>query len=146
MPKYEMIQDESQLEIPQYIDEPKYVRNKSAGYGLFFLGWLVWIWLFLPLITLLLNGAGESVNVDVLESAMENNQLLLFVYPDGKVYVVNPSRIFDVHLDAKKFYPLGLFRSQDKVNDYEIAYSNGGVLNIHEMTCSFPVKLLERLY
>ncbi|MDV2453777.1 MULTISPECIES: poly-beta-1,6-N-acetyl-D-glucosamine biosynthesis protein PgaD [Acinetobacter] len=54
MPKYEMIQDESQLEIPQYIDEPKYVRNKSAGYGLFFLGWLVWIWLFLPLITLLL--------------------------------------------------------------------------------------------
>lgn len=53
-PKYEMIQDESQLEIPQYIDEPKYVRNKSAGYGLFFLGWLVWIWLFLPLLTLLL--------------------------------------------------------------------------------------------
>ena len=30
-PKYEMIQDESQLEIPQYIDEPKYVRNKKCG-------------------------------------------------------------------------------------------------------------------
>lgn len=42
-PKYEMIQDESQLEIPQYIDEPKYVQQRSAGYGLFFLGWLVWI-------------------------------------------------------------------------------------------------------
>ena len=56
MSKYEIVRDESQLEIPQYIDEPKYVRNKHAGYGLLFIGWLVWIWLFLPLITLLLWG------------------------------------------------------------------------------------------
>src|SRR3990167_11157301 len=39
-----------------------------------------------------LNGAGESVNVDVLDGAMENNQLLLFVYPDGKIYIVSPSK------------------------------------------------------
>ncbi|MDM1329257.1 poly-beta-1,6-N-acetyl-D-glucosamine biosynthesis protein PgaD [Acinetobacter indicus] len=54
MAKFKMIEDEAQLELPEYIDEPRYVRNKAAGYGLFFLGWLAWIWLFLPLITMLL--------------------------------------------------------------------------------------------
>ena len=93
-----------------------------------------------------LNGAGESVNVDVLDGAMENNQLLLFVYPDGKIYIVSPSKIFDTHLDAKKYYPDGLYRSQDKSNDYKVAYSNGQIININECTCSFPIKILSRLY
>ena len=54
MSNFKMVYDLTQLEIPQYIDEPRYVRNKTAGYGLFFLGWLLWIWIFMPLITALL--------------------------------------------------------------------------------------------
>lgn len=49
-----VIKAESELELPAYIDQPDYVRNKTAGYGLHILGWMVWVGLFLPLLTLLL--------------------------------------------------------------------------------------------
>ena len=29
-----IIEDESKLELPEYIDRPEYVRNKSVGYSL----------------------------------------------------------------------------------------------------------------
>ncbi|WP_257219683.1 MULTISPECIES: hypothetical protein [unclassified Acinetobacter] len=48
MAKFKMIEDEAQLELPEYIDEPRYVRNKAAGYGLFFLGWLAGLDLVIP--------------------------------------------------------------------------------------------------
>lgn len=54
MKSNEIIRDENQLELPDYIDQPKFVRNKSVGYGLVFLGWFLWIWLFIPLLTFLL--------------------------------------------------------------------------------------------
>lgn len=50
--KFEVIKDISKLEIPEYIDKPEYVRNKSVGYGLLFAGWALWIWLFLPALTI----------------------------------------------------------------------------------------------
>lgn len=49
-----VIKAESELELPAYIDQPDYVRNKTAGYGLHVLGWSLWVGLFLPLLTLLL--------------------------------------------------------------------------------------------
>lgn len=49
---FKIIQDESLLEIPEYIDKPEYVKRKSAGYGLMAVGWMLWMWLFLPLLTL----------------------------------------------------------------------------------------------
>ena len=45
------IKDESKLELPEYIDRPEYVRNKSVGYSLQIVGWFVFMWLFMPLIT-----------------------------------------------------------------------------------------------
>ena len=50
--RFEVIKDVSKLEIPEYIDKPEYVRNKSVGYGLLFAGWALWIWLFLPVLTI----------------------------------------------------------------------------------------------
>lgn len=47
-----IITDLSQLELPEYIDQPKYVRHKTVGYSLMALGWLCWMWLFMPLLTL----------------------------------------------------------------------------------------------
>lgn len=50
---FKIIQDVSQLELPEYIDQPEYVRRKAAGYGLMALGWTLWMWLFMPLLTLI---------------------------------------------------------------------------------------------
>ena len=50
---FKIITDEAKLDIPAYIDQPEYVQNKTAGYSLLALGWIIWMWLFLPLLTLL---------------------------------------------------------------------------------------------
>ena len=50
---FKMLRDEP-LELPEYIDKPEYVRRKGAGYSLMALGWLMWMWLFAPLLTGLL--------------------------------------------------------------------------------------------
>ncbi len=47
-----IITDLSQLELPEYIDKPEYVRHKTVGYSLIGLGWICWMWLFMPLLTL----------------------------------------------------------------------------------------------
>ncbi|WP_353144311.1 poly-beta-1,6-N-acetyl-D-glucosamine biosynthesis protein PgaD [Acinetobacter pragensis] len=51
--EFHVIKDLSLLELPEYIDKPEYVRRKSAGYGLMAIGWVIWMWLFLPVLTLL---------------------------------------------------------------------------------------------
>lgn len=48
-----LIKDVSKLELPEYIDQPEYVKNKTVGYGLLIVGWTLWMWLFLPLLTFL---------------------------------------------------------------------------------------------
>ena len=63
---FKIITDYTQLDIPAYIDRPEYVRNKTAGYGLFALGWMLWMWLFLPLLTLLFWWLGGNVAYDQL--------------------------------------------------------------------------------
>lgn len=47
------VKDVSELELPEYIDKPEYVKRKTAGYGLMAVGWMLWMWLFIPLLTLL---------------------------------------------------------------------------------------------
>lgn len=47
-----IIEDESKLELPEYIDRPEYVRNKSVGYSLQIAGWFLFMWLFMPLLTI----------------------------------------------------------------------------------------------
>lgn len=49
--KFYLIEDESKLELPEYIDQPEYVRNKSAGYSLQIVGWFMFMWLFMPVLT-----------------------------------------------------------------------------------------------
>ncbi len=40
------------LDIPEYIDVPEYVTDRTGGYTLMALGWLAWMWLFMPIIAL----------------------------------------------------------------------------------------------
>lgn len=42
------------LDIPQFIDQPKWVKNKSKFYLLQFFGWSFWTFLFIPVFTLFL--------------------------------------------------------------------------------------------
>ncbi|MBP1483173.1 poly-beta-1,6-N-acetyl-D-glucosamine biosynthesis protein PgaD [Acinetobacter nosocomialis] len=42
------------LDIPEYIDQPKYVKNKTANYTLQTVGWFCLMWLFFPLVSLFL--------------------------------------------------------------------------------------------
>lgn len=93
-----------------------------------------------------LNGAGESLNVDCLERALENNFTLLYVYGDGSIYIIDPKKIWGLHTLALTIYHgRGLIRSQDKLNEYKVAFGNGSRENINEATISFPVKCLLRI-
>lgn len=51
--KFEIRKDIDTSELPEYIDKPEYVKNKTVGYGLMAVGWTLWMWLFLPILTLL---------------------------------------------------------------------------------------------
>ncbi|WP_111895707.1 poly-beta-1,6-N-acetyl-D-glucosamine biosynthesis protein PgaD [Acinetobacter sp. MB5] len=51
---YQIIEDESKLDLPAYIDNPDYVKNKTAGYLLQLIGWILFILIIFPLITLFL--------------------------------------------------------------------------------------------
>lgn len=50
----EITNDVSRLDIPKFIDQPKFVPNKSKFYALQLAGWTFWTFLFIPFFTLLL--------------------------------------------------------------------------------------------
>ena len=76
---FKIITDEAQLDIPAYIDKPEYVRNKTAGYSLLALGWVMWMWLFLPLLTLLFWWfEGNLVYEQLIVAEMPKKPLNLF--------------------------------------------------------------------
>ncbi|NNP72125.1 poly-beta-1,6-N-acetyl-D-glucosamine biosynthesis protein PgaD [Acinetobacter defluvii] len=50
----DVVTDASKLDIPAYIDQPQYVKNKGVHYTLQAIGWTLWTVLLLPLITVLL--------------------------------------------------------------------------------------------
>ncbi|KGT47298.1 poly-beta-1,6-N-acetyl-D-glucosamine biosynthesis protein PgaD [Acinetobacter sp. HR7] len=55
IPKLELSQIEgAELDIPEYIDVPEYVKDRTGGYTLMTLGWMAWAWLFMPLVSLAL--------------------------------------------------------------------------------------------
>ena len=76
--KYYLIEDESKLELPAYIDQPEYVRNKSAGYSLQIVGWFMFMWLFMPVLTLFLWWfESQTIYQQLVIQAQPNSQLSL---------------------------------------------------------------------
>ncbi|NHC02194.1 poly-beta-1,6-N-acetyl-D-glucosamine biosynthesis protein PgaD [Acinetobacter sp. 187] len=49
-----IVSDPKLLDLPQYIDQAKFVRNKKGHQTLQFVGWVFWSFLFMPIFTLLL--------------------------------------------------------------------------------------------
>ncbi|MFD1439209.1 poly-beta-1,6-N-acetyl-D-glucosamine biosynthesis protein PgaD [Acinetobacter terrae] len=76
--KYYLIEDESKLELPEYIDRPEYVRNKSMGYSLQIVGWFIFMWLFMPVITMFFWWVeGKTIYQQMVIQAAPNSQLSL---------------------------------------------------------------------
>ncbi|MFH7765258.1 poly-beta-1,6-N-acetyl-D-glucosamine biosynthesis protein PgaD [Acinetobacter sp. BSP-28] len=76
--KYYLIEDESKLELPEYIDQPEYVRNKSVGYSLQIVGWFMFMWLFMPVLTLFFWWfEGQTIYEQLVIQAQPNSQLSL---------------------------------------------------------------------
>ncbi len=74
--KYYLIEDESKLELPTYIDQPEYVRHKSMGYSLQILGWFAFMWLFMPVLTLFLWWfEGKTIYQQLVMQTQANSQL-----------------------------------------------------------------------
>lgn len=46
--------DSEVLDIPEYIDQPEYVKNKAANYTLQTIGWFCLMWLLFPLVSFFL--------------------------------------------------------------------------------------------
>ena len=64
---------DSPLDLPPYIDQPEYVTNKLAGYGLHIVGWFLWIWLFIPILTLALwFYQGTVIQQHLIDQKIEN--------------------------------------------------------------------------
>lgn len=76
--KFHIVKDESKLELPAYIDQPEYVRNKSVGYSLQIVGWFAFMWLFMPLLTVLFWWVeGETIYQQLVIQAAPDSQLSL---------------------------------------------------------------------
>lgn len=72
--------DENSLDIPEYIDQPKYVKNKWAGFSLQILGWSLWMWLIMPLFTILLWWfEGRNIYNQLFLSLTNNGRYSLYV-------------------------------------------------------------------
>ncbi|WP_407308373.1 poly-beta-1,6-N-acetyl-D-glucosamine biosynthesis protein PgaD [Acinetobacter sp.] len=76
--KYNLIKDESKLQLPEYIDRPEYVRNKSMGYSLQIVGWFIFMWLFMPLLTVFFWWVeGKTIYQQMVVQATPDSQLSL---------------------------------------------------------------------
>jgi len=88
-----------------------------------------------------LNSAGESINMDKLIYANNNNMTLIFIYENGSFYEIKPVEILKVHAMAKEFYPDGFIREQKKINIYTEQFVD---VEFNERTISFPLRSLGR--
>ena len=76
--KLHIVKDESKLELPVYIDQPEYVRNKSVGYSLQIVGWFAFMWWFMTLLTVYFWWVeGETIYQQLVIQAAPDSQLSL---------------------------------------------------------------------
>jgi len=83
-------------------------------------------------------GYAESINIEYLEYARVREAILLYIYPDCKVYSIDSNFLNNFVIEH------GLLREQTKQNEYDVAYGNGLTEVVHEKVNMFPIKLLNR--
>jgi hypothetical protein len=106
-------------------------------------------------------GLGESINQEYLLYAIDKNATLIFQYQDNEaIYAPSRQKLLE---EVKKIFPEGNFenidstrllkifcdaynlkRAQDRENEYKSNDYCDSTIRIHEITYSFPLKLLER--
>ena len=80
------------------------------------------------------SGFGDSINAYYLKIANKAQAWILFVYDDGKIYLIHP----------KKVKELDLKRTQDKANEYLLPNFSKSIQQVNEVTYSFPLCKLKR--
>jgi len=82
------------------------------------------------------SGYGESINKEYLNIAIKNDAYLLFIYEDGKIYLIHSYKV-------KK---IDLVRTQEIQRIYNLpSFSNSREI-VNEVTYSFPLNKLIRFY
>ncbi len=109
-----------------------------------------------------LSGAGESINVEYLKFALNNNATLLFSYGHLPRAIYTPSRekllsLLHTVMPEANFQntpPIALLkiyckhyklkRTQERINEYKANDYTENPIKVQEKTYSFPFKLMER--
>lgn len=85
-----------------------------------------------PLGLNLANLEGESINKEFLDIAIEKDAILLYIYPDRKIYKAYPAQLKRI---AEK---CNLIRTQDRHNTYKMSNFTDQHTLVQEITYSFP--------
>lgn len=80
------------------------------------------------------SGMGDSINMPELEEALRINAMLLYIYPDGKIYEIHPKVIKHIKL----------CREQECQRAEKMADYGNSIQIYHEQTYSFPLCLMQR--
>jgi len=107
-------------------------------------------------------GSGESINLEYLKFAMNNESTLLFSYENLPRAIYTPSKAkllksLELIYPAANFdntFPTallklycdyyGLKRTQNRENEYKTNDCTNGIIVVQEQTFSFPIALTER--
>lgn len=83
-------------------------------------------------------GLGESINESCLGVALHYKAVLLFIYPDGKVYCIHSETLWNL----SRRYP-SMLHVQKRSNVYKVPDFQKGRDVVHERVILFPLKLME---
>lgn len=171
MPKtepFKIITDEALLDLPAYIDRPEYVRNKTAGYSLLAFGWILWMWLFMPLLTLLFWWFEGSVVYEQLVVAEMPKRPLNLFHLMGIISILiftlllwasynwyrfhnNEKRIFPKHVDDAALASSFKIREQDikclqQAENITLHYSEEGELTAYDLNAQLKMPTAKSLH
>ena len=80
---------------------------------------------------------GESLNIEFINKAIEEECVLLFIYPDKKIKWIYPE-LFRKFAEKHK-----LINNQERTNIYKTRNYSGNLMAVNEITYSIPVDLLK---
>ncbi len=107
-------------------------------------------------------GVGESINIEYMKFALNNNAVLLFCHENNKNAIYTPSRekltkALETIMPEADFNGVpatallkiycdhyNLKRTQDRTNQYKVNDYTNGTIEVNERTFSFPFALVER--
>ncbi|MCU4413550.1 poly-beta-1,6-N-acetyl-D-glucosamine biosynthesis protein PgaD [Acinetobacter sp. WU_MDCI_Axc73] len=125
------------VDIPEYIDRPEYVKNKWAGFSLQILGWSLWMWLIMPLFTILLWWfEGQNIYKQLFLSLNNNGRYSLYMLVSCIMVLIMILFVWASY-NWIRFYNVQRRNIPEPATEAQIAQSfNLNVCDIHMMKSS----------